>query len=66
MDYLCQQKYYKFIGIVSTRQANESIPQQINFVEKLEQDDGAAILLIAEKQQKVTLNISADLLNVIE
>ena len=29
-----------------------SIPQQINFVGKLEKDDGATILFTAKKQQK--------------
>ena len=36
-----------------------SIPQQINFTEKLEADDDAAmffIVFIAEKQQKAILN----------
>ena len=28
------------------------IPQQINFVGKLEEDDGATMFFIAEKQQK--------------
>ena len=60
------QKLYKFIGIVSARQANESIAQEINFVEKLDEDDGAAMLLIAEKQQKTILNIFVDPLNIME
>ena len=29
-----------------------NIPQEINFVEKLEEDDGATMFLIAEKQKK--------------
>ena len=35
-----------------------SIPEQINFVEKLEEEDGAAKFSIAEKQQKTVLNFS--------
>ena len=66
LDYLYHQKLYKFIGIVSARQANESIAQEINFVEKLDEDDGAAMLLIAEKQQKTILNIFVDPLNIME
>ena len=40
-----------------SRQTNTSIPRQINFVEKLE-DDGATIFFIAEKQQKAILRFS--------
>ena len=43
-----------------------SISQQINFVGKLEEDDGATIFFIAEKQQKTVLNFSIDLLTVAE
>ena len=35
-----------------------SIHQQINFIGKLEEDDGAAMFFIAEKQQKAILNFS--------
>ena len=60
LNYLYHQKYYKLIGIDLPRQRNASILQQINFVGKLEEDDGATIILIAEKQQKTTLNSSLD------
>ena len=43
-----------------------SIPQQNKFVEKLEEDDGATMLFIAEKQQKTILNFSLDSLIVTE
>ena len=46
LDYLYHQNYYKLIGIDLSRQTNTSIPQQINFVGKVE-DDGAV-----KKQQK--------------
>ena len=45
LDYLYHQKYYKLIGIDISRQTNTSIPQQINFVEKLEEDDGATLVV---------------------
>ena len=61
MDYLYNQKYYKLIGIDLSRQKNTNIAEQINFVEKLEEDDGATMLLIAEKQQKTILNYSKKL-----
>ena len=33
-----------------------SIPQQINFVGKLEKDNGATMFFIVEKQQKIVPN----------
>ena len=64
LDYLYHQNYYKLIGVYLSRQAN--ISQQINIVEKLEEDDGATIFFIAEKQQKTILNFSLDSLIVPE
>ena len=37
LDYLFNQKNYKLIGIDLSRKASATIPQQINFVEKLEE-----------------------------
>ena len=58
------QNYYKFIDIDLSRQTNTKIPQQINFVGKLEKDDGATMIFVAEKQQKTLLKPSLDLLTV--
>ena len=66
LDYLYHQKYYKLVGIDLSRQTNMSIPEQINFAGKLEEDDGATMLFIAEKQQKAILNFSLDSLIVTE
>ena len=41
LDYLYHQKYFKPIGIDLSRQVNINILQQINFTDKLEEDDGA-------------------------
>ena len=49
--YSCYQNHYKLIGIDSSRQTNTTIPEQINFTEKLG-DNRATMLFIAEKQQK--------------
>ena len=48
------------IGIDLSRQANTRILQQIDFVGKLEEDDGATMFFIAEKQQKTILNLYLD------
>ena len=66
LDYLFHQKYYKLIGIDLLRQTNTSIPQQINFTGKLEENYDATIFFITEKQQKTILNFSIDLLFVTE
>ena len=63
-DYLYHWNYYKCIGIDLSGKTNTSIPQQINFVEKLEEDNSTAIFFITEKQQKDILNFSSDSLNV--
>ena len=60
LDYLCHQKYYKLIGIDLSRQTNTNIPQQINFIGKLKEDDGATMFFIAKNQQKTILNFSLD------
>ena len=65
LDYLYHEKYYKLIGINLLRQTNMSIPQEINFVGKSE-DDGATMVFIAEKLQKTILNFFLDSLIVTE
>ena len=52
LDYLYHQKYYKLIGIDLSRQTNTSIPQQINFIGKLEEDDGATMFSFRLKSRK--------------
>ena len=66
LDYLYHQKYYKLISIDLSRQENMSVPQRINFKEKLEEDGGARSFFIAEEQQKALLNFSLDSLIVTE
>ena len=60
LDFSYHQNFHKLIGIDLSRQANMCIPEQINFTGKLEEDDGATVFFIAEKQQKTILNISLD------
>ena len=60
LDYLYHQNYCKLISIDLSRQTNMSNPRQINFTRKLEENDGATMFFIAEKQQKTILNFSLD------
>ena len=66
LDYLCHQKYCKLIGTDLSRQTNTSTSQWVNFVGKIEEDDGATMFFIAENQQKTIINFSLDLLIVAE
>ena len=66
LDYLYHQNYCKRIGIDLKNQTNTNIPQQISYIGKLEEDNGAAMFFIAEKQQKIILNFSLDSLIVTE
>ena len=66
LDYLYHQNYYKLIGIDLSRQTNTSIPQQINFAGKLEEDNGATMSFMAEKKQKTILNFSLNSLIISE
>ena len=52
LDYLYHQNCCKLISVDLSRKTSTSIPQQNNFAGKLEEDDGATMFFIAEKQQK--------------
>ena len=63
LDYLYYQKYYKLIGINLSRQTTTIIPQQTNFIGKIEEYDGARMpLLLKSSKKKTIVNFSLDLL----
>ena len=41
LDFFYHQNYYKLFGINLSRQTNATIPQEINFTRKLEENDSA-------------------------
>ena len=51
LDYLYHQKYYKLVGIYLSIHTN--IPQQINFIGKLEKDDGATMFLSLKSNKEL-------------
>ena len=55
LDYLYHQSYLKFIVIDLWRQTNTNIPQRINFTGKLEENNGATMILLL-KSSKAILN----------
>ena len=71
---LQQEIYYSWIictikniiDIVLSRQRNTTFFQQINFMGELEEDNGATIIFISEKQRKMIRNYFLDLLNITE
>ena len=66
LDYFYHQNYYKLISIDLLGQTDTSISQQVNITGKLDENDGASMFFMTEKQQKTVLNISLDLLNLDE
>ena len=52
LDFSYHQNYHKLIGTDLARQTNTTVPQKVNFQEKLEENDGATIFYIAEKPKK--------------
>ena len=53
LDYLYHQKHFKLIGIDLSRQTNMSISQQIDFLSKLEEDDGTKKFLSLKSNKKL-------------
>ena len=56
LDYFYHQNYYKIISIDLSTQKKTNIPQQINFIGKLEKENGATMFFFPEKQQKTIFN----------
>ena len=52
LNFSNHQNYFKLIGTDLSRQANTNVPQQVNFVGKLEEDFGATILLLLKSNIK--------------
>ena len=49
LDFLYHEECCKLISIYLLRETNKSIPQQVDFTEKSEEDDSATIFFIVEK-----------------
>ena len=56
LDCLYLKKYYKIISLDLSSQKNTNIPQQINFVGKLEEDDDATMFFIEKNYRKRFFN----------
>ena len=51
------QNYFKLSVIDLSKQENKSIPQKINFVGKLKNNNGVIMHFTAEKQQRNNFNV---------
>ena len=49
LNYLYHQNYYKLICIDLSRHSNTIIPEKINFIGNLEEDNGATMFFTSEK-----------------
>ena len=49
LEYLYHQKYYKHIGTDYEDKKNTSVPQEMNILEKLEEEDGAIMFFLGKK-----------------
>ena len=57
MDYECFSKHYKLIAIDLNKQIkleNFDLKKQINFIGRLERNEGATMFLIIEKSEETT------------
>ena len=55
LDFGYLKENYKLIATDLTKQTNLTDPQQINFIGKLDKDNGAAVFFIIEKPERLLL-----------
>ena len=56
LDFAYFKKNYKLIAIDLSKQTKSKDPQQVNFIGKLEKDDGATMFFVIEKSEETTFN----------
>ena len=56
LDFGCFKENYKLIAINLSKQTKLKDPQQINFIKKLDKDNGATMFFIIEKLEETTFN----------
>ena len=58
LDFAYFKKHYRLIAIDLSKQTKLKDPQQINFIGKLDKDNGATMFFIIEKSEETTFNFS--------
>ena len=65
LDFAYFKKNYKLIAIDLSKQTKLKDPQQINFIGKLDKDNGATMFFIIEKSEETTFNFSQNSVTII-
>ena len=65
LDFAYFIENYKLIAIYLSKQTKLKDPQQINFIRKLDKDNGATIFFIIEKSEETTFNFSQNSVTII-
>ena len=58
LDFICFKENYKLIAIDLSKETKLKDPQQIIFIGKLDEANGATMLFIIEKSKEATFNFS--------
>ena len=56
LDFRCFKENYKLIATDLSKQTKLKDPEQINFIGKLDKDNGATLFFIIEKSEETTFN----------
>ena len=65
LDFAYFKKHYKLIAIDLSKQTKLKDPQQINFIGKLDEANGATMFFIIEKSEETTFNFSQNSVTII-
>ena len=65
LDFGYFKENYKLIAIDLSKQTKLKDPQQINFIGKLDKDNGATMFFIIEKSEETTFNFSQNSVNIL-
>ena len=65
LDFAYFKKHYKLIATDLSKQTKLKDPQQINFIGKLDKDNGATMFFIIEKSEETTFNFSQNSVTII-
>ena len=68
LDYLYFSKHYKLIAIDLSKQIeleNPDLKQQINFIERLERNEGATMFFVIEKTEKTTFEFKQNFATIV-
>ena len=65
LDFAYFKEYYKIIAIDLSKQTKLKDPQQINFIEKLDKDNGATMFFIIEKSEETSFNSPQNFVTII-